>query len=76
MNPMTKLLIDRRKQTTLGADWQRFAQVTSNVPFAAIAGGRNRFSASEIGWMRLLAGLALYVVALLLHSYIFGARPY
>ncbi len=69
-------LIDRRKQTTLGTDWQRFAKVTSNVPFAAIAGDRNQLKLAEIGWMRLLAGIALYVVALLSHSYILGARPY
>ena len=31
-------LIDRRKAATLGDDWRRFAAVTSNVPFAAIAG--------------------------------------
>ena len=69
-------LIDRRKRETLGADWQRFAGVTSNVPFAAITGGRNQLRLAEIGWMRLLAGVALYVVALTSHSYILGARPY
>lgn len=70
------VLIDRRKQTTLGADWQRFAAVTSNVPFAAIAESRNRFNAREIGWSRLLAGLALYALVLWLHPLLFGARPY
>ncbi len=70
------VLIDRRKWTTLGADWQRFAAVTSNVPFAAIAEGRNRFNAREIGWSRLLAGLALYALVLWLHPLLFGARPY
>ncbi|OGA39656.1 MAG: hypothetical protein A3G24_09485 [Betaproteobacteria bacterium RIFCSPLOWO2_12_FULL_62_13] len=69
-------LIDRRKQVALGADWQRFAAVTSNVPFAAIAARRNRFSAAEIGWARLLAGLALYALVLWLHPMVFGARPY
>ena len=69
-------LIDRRKQTTPGIDWQRFESATSNVPFAAIAGGRNQLKLAEIGWIRLLVGIALYVVALLLHYYIFGARPY
>ena len=69
-------LIDRRKQTTLGTDWQRFESATSNVPFAAIAGGRNQLRLAEIGWIRLLVGIALYVVMLMLHSYILGARPY
>lgn len=69
-------LIDRRKRATLGADWQRFARVTSIVPFVAIAGGRNQLDLAEIGWTRLLAGIALYAVALMSHSYLLGARPY
>lgn len=69
-------LIDRRKAATLGEDWKRFADVTSNVPFAAIAGGRNRFDVGEIGWKRIGVGLALYVVLLAVHPYLFGARPY
>ena len=69
-------LIDRRKQMTLGADWQRFAAATSNIPFTAIARGRNRLELAEIGWTRLLACVALYVAALLMHAALFGARPY
>jgi uncharacterized membrane protein len=70
------VLIDRRKRMTLGADWQRFAAVTSNVPFAAIITGANRFRAGEIGWGRPLAGVALYGAVLWLHPLLFGARPY
>jgi uncharacterized membrane protein len=70
------VLIDRRKRMTLGADWQRFAAVTSNVPFAAIITGANRFRAGEIGWGRPLSGLALYGAVLWLHPLLFGARPY
>lgn len=70
------VLIDRRKRAALGADWRRFAAVTSNVPFAALAVGANRFSAREIGWGRFLAGLALYGIVLWLHPLLFGARPY
>ena len=59
------VLIDARKARSLGADWQGFAAVTSNVPFGAIAGRRNRFVFGEIGWKRLGAALAAYVVLLL-----------
>jgi uncharacterized membrane protein len=69
-------LIDRRKRAASGELWQRYARVTSNIPFAAIAAGRNRFSAREIGWSRPAAGLALYAVGLWLHPILFGARPY
>jgi uncharacterized membrane protein len=70
------VLIDARKARDLGADWQRFAAVTSNVPFGAIAGGRNRFVLGEIGLKRIGVGLALFVVLLLAHPYLFGTRPY
>ena len=69
-------LIDLRKARALGADWARFAGATSNVPFVAIAQGRNRFNATEIGIAKPLAGLGLYVAFFLLHSWLFGARAY
>lgn len=70
------LLMDLRKRQTLGEDWQRFAAVTSNLPFAAILQGRNRFDAKEIGWRNPLIGLALYALFLWLHPMLFGARPW
>jgi uncharacterized membrane protein len=68
--------IDARKADTLGEDWKRFAAVTSNVPFGAIASGRNRLVWREIGWTRVLVALATYVAVLFAHPYLFGARPY
>jgi len=70
------LLMDRRKKHALGEDWQRFAAVTSNIPFAAILQGRNRFDAAEIGWRNPAIGLALCVFFILAHAWLFGARPY
>jgi uncharacterized membrane protein len=69
-------LIDARKARTLGEDWQRFAAVTSYLPFAAIAQGRNRFEAKEIGLRGPAVGLALYALFFWLHPMLFGARPY
>jgi len=69
-------LIDRRKRSQLGENWRRFATVTSNVPFVAIANGRNRFDLTEIGWHKAGAGLALYALTLAVHPVLFGARPY
>ena len=68
------LSIDRRKRTN--PDWARFAAVTSHVPFAAIAQGRNHLVWREIGWVRPLAGLVAFVIVFALHPWIFGARPY
>jgi uncharacterized membrane protein len=70
------VLIDARKNRAIGVDWERFASVTSNIPFGAIFQGRNRFRFEEIGWRKVLIGLALYLVLLLLHPTLFGARPY
>lgn len=70
------VLIDVRKANTLGEDWTRFAAVTSNIPFRAIAEGRNRFGLAEIGWAKILIGLVLYAALFALHPALFGARPY
>jgi len=70
------ILIDVRKNRTLGVEWQRFASVTSNFPFAAIIQGRNQFRFDEIGWNKVLIGLGAYLVLVFLHPYLFGARPY
>jgi uncharacterized membrane protein len=69
-------LIDARKRRTLGVEWTRFADVTSNVPFGAILRGRNQLRAAEIGWGRPLAGIVLFIALLLVHPWLFGARPY
>jgi uncharacterized membrane protein len=65
-------LIDRRKRLALGTDWSRLAEVTSNLPFAALIAGRTRVSLREIGVAPVLAGLLLYAVLFLAHPYIIG----
>jgi len=59
------LLMDSRKKSN--PDWARFAAVSSNLPFAAIAQGRNRIRWREIGWLRPAAGLAAFFLVLLVH---------
>ncbi len=68
------LLMDSRKQSN--PDWARFAAVTSNVPFVAIARGRNRIVWREIGWLRPAIGLAAFALFVFAHPWLFGARPY
>ena len=68
------ILMDRRKSAN--PDFQRFRSITSNVPFVAIAQGRNRVVWHEIGWGRPAIGIALFVVAFFLHPWISGgAHP-
>src|SRR5688572_2698330 len=76
LSALGMVLIDSRKARSLGEDWKRYAGATSNIPFVAIAQGRNRLDAAEIGFAKPLAGLALYAVFLLAHAWLFGAQPY
>jgi uncharacterized membrane protein len=69
-------LQDLRKAKAHGEDWKRFAALTSNIPFVAIAQGRNRFAAGEIGVVGVAFGLLLYGGLLLSHAWLFGVRPY
>jgi uncharacterized membrane protein len=68
------VLMDWKKRAD--PDWPRFAGLTSNVPFVAIAQGRNRIAWQEIGWMRPALGLALFAAFFFTHPQLFGARPY
>jgi uncharacterized membrane protein len=70
------LAMDARKAKTMPGDWPRFAALTSHLPFVAIARGRNRFDAAEIGWRNPAIGLALYALFFWAHAWLFGARPY
>lgn len=66
-------LLDAKKQRTWPAeDWQRFASVTSNVPFAAILTSRNDLSFKEIGWWRIMLAGVLYIVLVPLHGVVLG----
>jgi uncharacterized membrane protein len=69
-------LQDARKAAQLGDDWRRFAARTSNLPFAAIAQGRNVLSWREIGWRNPAIGLVLFGVLLYCHAWLFGMRAY
>jgi uncharacterized membrane protein len=59
--------IEARKRAEGGAGWERFASLSSAIPFAALIGGRNTVTLSEIGWGRLGAGVLLYLVLLFGH---------
>ena len=68
------VLMDWKKRAN--PDWPRFAALTSNVPFLAIAQGRNRIVWREIGWLRPAIGLGLFAAFFYFHPAFFGARPY
>ena len=66
------LLIDRKKRLALGSNWSRLAEVTSNLPFAALVTGRTRLRWRDISLLRVIAGLLLYAVLYNAHALIAG----
>jgi uncharacterized membrane protein len=66
--------IDAKRRRALGAKWASFAAQTSNVPFAAIAQGRQRLSLGEIGWWRIALAVAVWALLAWAHPYLFGVR--
>ena len=69
-------LIDARRARERGDDWQRYAAATSNIPFVAIAQGRNGFHLAEIGFAKIGIGLVVYAVVMAAHPWLFGVRPW
>ncbi|MGA0600356.1 NnrU family protein [Caulobacter sp. KR2-114] len=67
--------IDAKRKRALGATWDNFAAQTSNVPFAAIAAGRQSLKVGEIGWWRLALAVALWAGTIFAHQLMFGVSP-
>lgn len=64
--------IDAKRKARLGAEWDGFAARTSNIPFAAIAAGKQPLKIMEIGWWRLLLAVLVWAGLLYGHQMIFG----
>jgi uncharacterized membrane protein len=67
--------IDRKRKYAFGDAWNRFAALTSNVPFIAIIEGRNSLMIGELGWWRPALGLVIYGLFLYFHRILFGVSP-
>mgnify|MGYP001591452051 CR=1 FL=1 len=68
--------IDAKRARMMGAVWQGFAARTSNVPFAAILGGRATLKLGELFSYRLAAAVLAYLAVLFAHGWAFGASPF
>ena len=66
------LSIDAKRRRNFGEQWIKFANATSDIPFAAIAAGRNRLglALAEIGVWRPLAAILAYTAAFYLHGWL------
>lgn len=66
--------IDAKRKRALGATWNAFAAQTSNVPFGAIVGGRQKLNLAEIGWWRIFLAVAIWALLAWSHPFLFGVR--
>lgn len=66
--------IDAKRARRDPEEYARFTAATSNVPFAAILGGRQSIvaAAAEVGPLRIGAGLLLYAALVYAHPWIAG----
>jgi len=67
--------IDEKRRRTNKAEFARYAEVTSNVPFAAIIQGKNRLALSEL-WVPLVIAALLTALLLRVHLRLFGFSPF
>jgi len=68
--------IDAKRRRKMGDVWTGFASHTSNVPFAAIAAGRNRLNVGELLDWRLLIAVLVFLAILFSHARLFGVSPF
>jgi uncharacterized membrane protein len=69
-------LIDAKRKRKMGAAWDGFAAKTSNLPFAAIASGRNQLRLAELFGWRFWAAAGIFLIMLFAHARLFGVSPF
>ncbi|HVZ99255.1 MAG TPA: NnrU family protein [Caulobacterales bacterium] len=67
--------IDRKRRARDPEDWARFAAATSNVPFAAIAQGRNTLRIGEF-WLRALIAILVFAAVGYFHGALIGVPAF
>jgi len=67
--------IDEKRRRTNKAEFARYLEITSNLPFAAIIQGKNRLALSEL-WVPLVIAALLTAVLLRMHLSLFGFSPF
>lgn len=67
--------IDEKRRRTNKAEFARYLEITSNLPFAAIIQGKNRLRLAEL-WVPLVIAGLLMAVLLKVHLRLFGFSPF
>ena len=68
--------IDGKMRRNRPAQWRAVAASTSNIPFAAIAAGRNKFAVREYFNWRLGLAVVLFAGFLVFHERLFSVSPF
>lgn len=68
--------IDAKRARALGEPWQRYTKLTSNIPFAAIAQGRNKLAPGEFGLLGPAVTIAVFAGFVMFHGKLFGLPPF
>jgi uncharacterized membrane protein len=66
---------DSRKLREIGDSYRKFMSETSFFPGAALISGRQRWTAADTPWTGILVGIALAIVTVVLHPWLFGGQP-
>jgi uncharacterized membrane protein len=67
--------LDKKRLKEHGERWQRYLEVTSNLPFWAILQGRQRLIWQELSFWQIALALVLYGGLLHAHARLFGVAP-
>lgn len=72
MSAIGMLAMDYKKKANEGEKWQNFFASTSAIPFVAILSGKTRLKLSELNWLAMAIGVALYGGVYWFHDMVSG----
>lgn len=68
--------IDARRRFREEPAWQEFYDVTSTIPFMAMARGKNSLTLAELDWVSVGVAIVLFVLVYIFHKDIAGVALY
>ncbi len=66
---------DARKLLEVGESYRKFMDETSFFPGAAMVSGRQKWTAADVPWMAVVAGVAITILTVIVHPWLFGGQP-
>ena len=66
---------DARKLSEIGESYRKFMDETSFFPGLALISGRLKWVSADVPWAGILVGIALAIVTIVVHPWLFGGQP-